>query len=307
MCSSIKINSQNLTYSAQCCGRHATKILQDNSTARVRGVISKGIFIETLHQQIFFISGEHFCGPLTIKLSTMIDFKSLFLLGENCTLELHQIVFDCCTVAIDRNTLIWHPSPIHFIKDKIPEAQDRCKQLAIQIIASYSSGLFFLFLKRILEITVEKPGNQASHLKEIWRRLPGHEYNHPGNLSQRLLGLIGRGSGLTPSGDDFLVGFLLTSYYLKQVSPSTALQEELQYQIVQTARDQTTTLSAALIQCAADGAADERLMNALRWLAQGDADIRRVKSDLLSYGSSSGMDSFVGMLAAILLFSATSP
>jgi len=49
------------------------------------------------------------------------------------------------------------------------------------------------------------------------------------------------------------------------------------------------------------GMADERLMNLLRWVAQDAGDRSKIQKELLSYGSSSGIDTFVGMLAALLL------
>ncbi|MFN2304811.1 MAG: DUF2877 domain-containing protein [Anaerolineales bacterium] len=282
------------------------KIIAGNKAASVIGVTNKGIFIDTASHQVLFISGESYCSPLTINLSSKIDFKLLFSLGDTCALQKDQITINHCRIVFDANTIIWHPETIQFKYDQWAEVITRSMRLAAVLIEVYQKGLFLPLLEKVTRLS-EGNITQTSLEEKLLILLPGHEPNQPVDLGQRLLGLIGLGKGLTPAGDDFLVGFLLASHYLALISPALASQAELQKSILATAAIKTTTLSAALMQCAADGAADERLMMASRWLAQGDLTIMKVKTDLLSYGSSSGMDSFAGMLAAILLFSTTSP
>jgi hypothetical protein len=307
MCTVVKTNPQKLVFSTQCCGFYAAKILAGNSAAQVIGVTKKGTFIQTEGHQILFVSGEVFCGPLTINLSSMINFKSLFSLGEKCALQKDRIVFNNVTILIEANTPIWQPPPIYFTEEGWQDVYHRFKHLTATLVTAYQGGMFLPFLEKALRRSAGEYSSRALYEENLSGLLPSLESDQPGDLSQRLLGLIGLGSGLTPAGDDFLVGFLLASHYLNQIAPSSASEKELQDHIVLTARRKTTTLSAALMQCAAEGAADERLMNALDWLAQANADIQQIRADLLSYGSSSGIDSFAGILAAILLFSTQSP
>lgn len=302
----LKTGSTNPTYSIQNCGFCAARIIAGNSAAQVIGVTNKGIFIETEDHQILFISGEAYCGPLTLNLASMINFKSLFSQGEKCALQKDQIAFELCIILFNASTPIWQPSPIFFAQDSWQAVNQRSSYLASALLTSYQDGMFLPFLTEVSRRSGGKNTAQVFWEEYLCKHLPGFETAQTANFPQRLLGLIGLGSGLTPSGDDFLVGFLLASHYLVQLSLSSS-QTTLQNQIVKAAKQKTTTLSAALIKCAADGAADERLMKALGWLAQGGATISEVKTDLLSYGSSSGTDSFAGMLAAILLFSPIPP
>ncbi|MBM3146084.1 MAG: DUF2877 domain-containing protein, partial [Chloroflexi bacterium] len=69
-------------------------------------------------------------------------------------------------------------------------------------------------------------------------------------------------------------------------------------QVIQAAYAKTTTLSANLIECAAQGLADERLIAALDYLMAGLGDEREMIHGLLDWGSSSGVDALVGMLVA---------
>jgi hypothetical protein len=75
---------------------------------------------------------------------------------------------------------------------------------------------------------------------------------------------------------------------------------DLNQQVVETAYKKTTTLSANLIECAALGLADERLVNTLDWLITGSPRNTDILADLLGWGNSSGVDAFVGMTATII-------
>jgi len=73
----------------------------------------------------------------------------------------------------------------------------------------------------------------------------------------------------------------------------------LNFQIVAAAYEKTTTLSANLIECASQGLANERLINALDWLVTGVALEPDIVPHLLEWGHSSGVDTFAGMAIAL--------
>jgi hypothetical protein len=104
--------------------------------------------------------------------------------------------------------------------------------------------------------------------------------------------LLGRGEGLTPAGDDLLLGWLLSlNRWREALVPDLDLQP-LNQAILTAAFEKTTTISANLLECAAEGEGDERLINVL------DAVICvgvQHADPLLSWGSSSGLYVFLGM------------
>jgi hypothetical protein len=73
----------------------------------------------------------------------------------------------------------------------------------------------------------------------------------------------------------------------------------LNRQIVEAAYQKTTLISANLIECAALGLADERLIDALDFMMTGEACDRQVISRLLEWGNSSGVDVFAGMAVTL--------
>jgi hypothetical protein len=74
---------------------------------------------------------------------------------------------------------------------------------------------------------------------------------------------------------------------------------KLNSQIVASAYSKTSTLSANLIECAAHGQADERLIEALDWLMSGITPDHSSLEKLLRWGKTSGVDVFVGFVFAL--------
>ena len=103
--------------------------------------------------------------------------------------------------------------------------------------------------------------------------------------------LLGRGDGLTPSGDDVLAGYLVAAaaYRLPADNLRALVQAE--------APQRTTTLSAALLRHAAAGEAIPQvggLLDALR----GARPLRAALADLLDVGHTSGAALAAGVLVA---------
>ncbi len=91
----------------------------------------------------------------------------------------------------------------------------------------------------------------------------------PAGLASHLLPFLGLGAGLTPSGDDLILGLILA---LARCGPSLGAPVDpaaLAAEINPIAARRTTALSASLLAAAANGQADERLILALDSLAYG--------------------------------------
>jgi hypothetical protein len=119
--------------------------------------------------------------------------------------------------------------------------------------------------------------------------------------SNSVISLLGAGDGLTPSGDDFVIGLLLTlKRWGNLLLPGQDLQT-LTKTVVDAAYKKTTLLSANLIECAALGQADERLIAALDWLMSDISQESSCLDEMLGWGNSSGSDVFVGFVVGLSL------
>lgn len=103
-------------------------------------------------------------------------------------------------------------------------------------------------------------------------------------------GLLGRGPGLTPEGDDYLAGALAATRTLGSTlgaERALAMLDDAGPRLIAAARARTSAFSAALIRCAMRGEVAEPAAALLRALA-GRGDVLEAHRRLLSVGHSSG-------------------
>jgi hypothetical protein len=106
-------------------------------------------------------------------------------------------------------------------------------------------------------------------------------------------GLVGRGPGLTPSGDDAVAGALLVRHALGHDDPAL-------WRAVRGRLGTTTAVSAALLSAAADGWATPEVVALVDAVAAADpAAVEISLPPVLSLGASSGRDLVAGVTAAL--------
>jgi hypothetical protein len=215
-------------YQVQSLGYCAARIINQHDHGKVIGLTSRGVFLAVEPDQILFLSGEIYQGPLTINLAERLDFRTRFSLGETCDLSPEQISFQKCRVTIPQGTPIWRPAPIDFTMDTWSAVLKRGGRLAAELIKTTQDGLFLPFLKAVCRRYEDGIPHHPPGEVDLWACLPGCYEGQPRDFTQHLLGLIGRGKGLTPSGDDFLIGYLLAAHTLALANTSSALQDVLQ-------------------------------------------------------------------------------
>ena len=107
-----------------------------------------------------------------------------------------------------------------------------------------------------------------------------------------MAGLVGRGIGLTPSGDDALAGALLVAHAL---GAGDGLADAVRARL-----HATTAVSAALLDAAADGYAARPVVTLVDAAVVGDPDaVRRALPAVLAIGHTSGADTVTGIRAAL--------
>ena len=133
------------------------------------------------------------------------------------------------------------------------------------------------------------------------------------NIAEASIKLLGLGPGLTPLGDDFLLGVLLTLNrwghllspaaieYSKGISESHPINlvNYLNQIILENTHLKTTRISSSLLFCAIEGAADERLLKVLDGLFSGNDITQNDMKNLLRWGNSSGITVLAGMISVL--------
>ena len=105
--------------------------------------------------------------------------------------------------------------------------------------------------------------------------------------------LLGAGSGLTPSGDDCVVGILVALHALGKRSVAASVASV----VARHAPHRTTRLSAAHLDAACAGEAVEPVHRAIEAIATGIPAERSLDS-LAGYGHASGFDALAGVVLA---------
>jgi hypothetical protein len=107
--------------------------------------------------------------------------------------------------------------------------------------------------------------------------------------------MIGRGLGLTPSGDDFLAGLLYCLHFIKCGHLLESVSKK-----VKNLLDKTTRLSRHFLKYALAGKwgqTEQDLLCAL--MTDEGGDLGRAADNMLAVGSSSGADELSGIAAGI--------
>jgi hypothetical protein len=121
--------------------------------------------------------------------------------------------------------------------------------------------------------------------------------------TRELASLVGLGAGLTPSGDDVLVGALAALDLISQCSPDArTLRQALVDALPVRLETCTTRLSAQMLRAAADGLYAEPVLALLDALARDGADpapVERAAEALSRLGHCSGRDTLLGFASAL--------
>lgn len=190
------------------------------------------------------------------------------------------IILDQLTIELAHAT-IWPPQ-LPFLQIPLDVAQ-----LSLHEYSSFSalrSGPAAQITRAQQGIATLKRGIQARKLADV---------------TAGVMALAGLGPGLTPAGDDFLVGLLAALHATAQVGQGQD-QQRLCQLIATTAATQTTRLSAAWLQHAGAGHFSQRWHDLILALNGGiSAQVRQAVTQIKATGATSGGDGLFGFVTGL--------
>jgi len=262
--------------SVQELGIRAQQVISHDQDASVSGVTSRGSFISTRKGSVIFLSGEVYRGPLTLNLKDKEGIFQRISPGNAIYIRDRNLYFSTCNLFISTSQAEeWkpdNPSP-HILSPS--ERQSQLMEVRNQLFAKSDFS----------------PNKKLENLEKSIHS------DDERKIVSALEPFLGCGTGLTPAGDDLIVGLLLTLNRWGWLLNPGLRPREINLPIVQAARQRTTALSSNLIECAAQTQADERLILALDSLMTGEPDQATCIACLRDYGNSSGRDSLLGMVS----------
>ena len=297
------LNTNQHVLTCASIGLFASQALSTDQDAQIIGSTSKGVFIKTSGKWLVFLAFEQFKGPLTITLEKFDPLLQRIPGGSNVRIASNSIFIPDPAVTINlEGTPVWQPPPPAAPLLDRSEWNENMRLVAKEILAKKEAGGIGSLIPAYLGVTTSQPrlpgikGFDGSQLERIKNYVSSEEVS---GLVELLSSVLGLGPGLTPSADDFTLGLLLTLNRWRIPSWKTSNLHVLNSQMVEAAYKKTTTLSANFIECASQGLANERLINALDWLVTGVRREPDVITPMLNWGHSSGMDAFSGMVVAL--------
>ncbi len=285
----------------RCIGTSAVDTLSIDQEATILGITSRGVLLHAAEERILFLSFEEYRGPLTANLSGDLQHLGNLSPGGAATVCQMRITFADSDISISTSdAIVWMPSePIGPPLSSV-DRTDRIRNLAIGVYQQKGTE----GLGEMLPVLAGFPPtcvSRENQFQGLYTSIDGIRGQVARGdlltLSQTIQSFLGVGGGLTPSGDDFVMGLLLSLSRWESILQPGNLSV-LGEQVVEAAHRCTTTLSANLIECAVLGLADERLIQAVDFLAAAEYQQSEVLPGLLDWGNSSGVDALVGMITA---------
>jgi len=217
--------------------------------------------------------------------------------GDTAAFVNNRLIFPANEIILSASSAaVWQaPSPV-IPPCPIDQQIHTLKQIASIILALAPDRGFAPLLVPLLNLPLSGPlSAEQTAVLSILQTLRQAVRAHDVPAMQECINqLLGRGSGLTPAGDDCVLGLLLMLNRWQANKDWCKLNRA----IIDAAYHKTTIISANLIECAAAGEADERLLKVADGVATGSASINECVECVLGWGSSSGIDALIGMALA---------
>jgi len=291
----------NLKLSASAIGKKASDLMTRNNQATLAGVTSRGVFLRFPSGWIIFLSTERYRGPLSVNLIDGGDVLGGLNPGQPVWIAPREISFPSLTInlSIDQ-TCVWQ-APERSGKVSPIEAVRSSLEYSLKLVLENELDpdfrelvLAFLNDEVSAPVRFEQARQAIKQISKFSKQLD------LAALEAAAGTLFGLGSGLTPWGDDLLLGLLLALNRWGDRISADFNPMPINQALVRYAWARTTNLSASLIECAAIGQADERLVAVLDSILTGEPDIRISTLAALGWGSSSGAASLLGMALVLI-------
>jgi hypothetical protein len=289
-------------------GETALDILAESRDGKVLAAVTQAVYLLTEQQELLWLAtqdvpmhwrGMRVCGelprPVIGSWFQARAGKLLFESGETLALE------SCSpwrTPQLQRKKII----PSEHIGRMVSNTYSHLLKGAVQ---EGMGALIRLILKGGMES--EKPflgdaGMEFCH-KPVLGIVQACRQRNGSLLLKQASKLIGLGSGLTPSGDDFLGGLFFAFEILRQAYPEIRELQNWNYsQFILEQKSKTNVISACLLSDHAAGHGMEPLHRFINALLEGRRidECLPIASEVVMVGHSTGWDLLTGLLAGMM-------
>ena len=274
-----------MNFEIATAGKSALNFIESYSEGETIGetvkVFENTVYLKTGHDDLICLTSKDVKAPMNLNLNTPVDFLRLDCVSKKVIrtptgLKLETIVFDT------KNSKIYPITKNHEIKNGLQNrvlfSVDEINLLdTLGSILDNHSPFFNELSYSIRSIS------ESTQKRDLMK------------LSNQLSGIVGLGNGFTPSGDDFIVGFL---FCLNRIL-SSSNHKHGKFVIM----GNTNWASKKFIDYSQNGIVIEPLEVFVNFLLSGENEIKSSLMDLIQVGKSSGIDASIGaIIATVFVF-----
>jgi len=278
-------------------GQIANQVLWRSPSGLVTGKTSHGIYLQPSGDLTLYLTWEPFRSPLTVNIRGKSHLLAAIQIGE--LIELVDNRLKCIgtqQVILFQKPLIWRaPSPPRLK----PRSPDSFARIIHQVQESYPGHPYLPLLDMVRTgepFPIQNLPGLENQILQLSRSL---QENSPPGIIAAMKGIMGAGPGLTPLGDDILLGTLLAVNRSGRHTNWPGDLIHFYHTLIQAAEEETTRLSWSLLSCATQGAGDERIIRVLDDLIAAREIPDHDLDSLLNWGSSSGIAVLAGIMMAL--------
>lgn len=266
---------------------YALSILKSSPCLTIHSVYQKAVNLKTGEQLLTLQPRGSVLSPISLITDcTVTELASLPLAaGEKLSLSCNTEMLSCQDLFLPSADFKTTGSTLSLIKE-IRQAIALAEDLTLP---AHLRGIELIFNQPDLICESLYVNAIQNYLKQFYLALPD-----PMQAADSLYHLIGLGIGLTPSGDDFLCGFLAGLQMYGSSSCAQALRERLK-SVIYSHLDRTNEISAAFLRCAACA----QFSAPVHLLRDPDVTADRIYQAFSAVGHSSGIDTLCGIYTAL--------
>jgi len=274
----------------------ASEWLTTTTTARVLNVFDRACnLINQDNAVLSLVTSERGMTPfgMVVASEDRTPFQAVSA-ASAVSVKAHQLILGPLRVSIESASL-WNPIPDWpALRRVFAASPSRLDELSAAVMELSTGGsLLDLFDSRSGHSRVEQAVLDRARRGAI-ELVRGMMARSTEQCRAGAKALAGLGGGLTPAGDDFIVGALLAAW-AGLYGPDA---EQLCAPIVEAAASRTTALSAAYLRAAAWGECVAHWHSLFEALLRSDAQMTRAAIEvLMAIGHTSGADALAGFLA----------
>jgi hypothetical protein len=281
------------TFFATFMGNMAAEALAVHPQGNIMGITSKGIFLRC-GDFVLFVTDAPYKSPFNLYVPGFERLMAMLTQGTQFSVSTKDLHFPVEDLQIlTENAEVWTPAPPAILKTSSAQREQIVQSLLGQI-TSLEPGKGWLFLyNQIPAFPVELEDRIRANTRSFTSSYREQDLDRCLEAATHLLGL---GGGLTPSGDDWLAGFVLYQVRLgKAQDQKQPFLASLTGKLLTLAVQKTTTISTNRILAAGRGWAEEPFLQVIDTLFTGDDFPPGLAELLVRFGHSSGVDTTVGI------------